>query len=74
MQKQIWFEENSGDLKLFRNDNINYKCNLYGDKLSEFLPNVSGVIGFKDRKEITVTILNLNNDNLFYRIKTISPK
>jgi len=54
MIKQIWFEENTGKTKLFRSDNVSYNCNIYGDKLSEFLPNVSGVIGFKNRKDITV--------------------
>jgi len=55
MIKQIWFEENTGKTKLFRSDNISYNANLYGDKLSEFLPNVSGVIGFNNRKSITVS-------------------
>jgi hypothetical protein len=47
--KQIYFDENTGRLMLSDNDNNHYLCNLYGDKLTEFLPGVSGIASQRER-------------------------
>lgn len=52
--KLIWFDEVSGDLFLYDELNNPFKCNIYGDKLPTFLPNISGASSFKERKEIMV--------------------
>jgi ribosomal protein S21 len=47
--KQIYFDEDTGRLMLSDNDNNHYLCNLYGDKLTEFVPGLSGVASQKER-------------------------
>jgi hypothetical protein len=47
--RQIYFDENSGRLMLSDDNNNHYLCNLYGDKLTEFLPGVSGVVSQMER-------------------------
>ena len=49
--KLIWFDEVTGDLILNDESNKQYKCNIYGDKLPTFLPYISGMASFKERKE-----------------------
>ncbi len=50
-RKLIWFDENSGELVLNDGNNNQFKCNIYGDKLPEFLPEISGTASFKERKD-----------------------
>lgn len=47
--KQIYFDEDSGKLYLADDQNNNYLCNIYGDKLTEFVPGVSGVVSQSER-------------------------
>jgi hypothetical protein len=47
--KQIYFDEDTGRLMLSDSDNNHYLCNIYGDKLTEFLPNVSGIMSREGR-------------------------
>ena len=55
--KLIWFDEVSGDLFLFDETNNPFKCNIYGDKLPTFLPDISGSSSFKERKEFMVMFI-----------------
>jgi hypothetical protein len=47
--KQIYFDEDTGKLMLSDGDNHHYLCNIYGDKLTEFIPNVSGCLTREER-------------------------
>ena len=40
--KQIYFDEISGNLMILDTTDNYYQCNIYGEKKSEFLPNVTG--------------------------------
>ena len=40
--KQINFEESSGKLILTEDDNTQYYCDIYGDKICSFLPEITG--------------------------------
>ena len=50
-QKLIWFDEVKGDLILNDGNNRQFKCNIFGDKIPQFLPEISGTASFKERKE-----------------------
>lgn len=50
--KEIYFEEVSGKIKIHDSNNNDYECNMYGEKLTKYLPNLTGFIGFKERKEL----------------------
>lgn len=39
----------TGQRILYDNNNNNYNCNIYGDKLTQFLPNISGTATAKER-------------------------
>jgi hypothetical protein len=47
--KQIYFDEDNGRLMLSDSDNNHYLCNIYGDKLTEFIHGVSGIVSQKER-------------------------
>jgi hypothetical protein len=48
--KQINFDQQSGKLMLYDSNNNHYECNVYGDHLHQFLPNISGIASSKERK------------------------
>lgn len=50
--KEIYFDEISGKIKIHDSNNNDYECNLYGEKLTKFLPNLTGFIGFNERKDL----------------------
>lgn len=50
--KEIYFDEVSGKIKILDSNDNEYECNLYGEKLTKFLPNLTGFIGFNERKEL----------------------
>jgi len=50
--REIYFDERTGKIKIHDSENNDYECNLYGEKVCQFLPNVTGFAGFKERKEM----------------------
>jgi len=50
--KEIFFDEVSGKIKILDSNNNEYECNLYGEKITKFLPNITGFIGFNERNEL----------------------
>jgi hypothetical protein len=47
--KQIYFDEDTGKLMLSDDNNNHFMCNIYGDKLTEFIPGVSCILTQKER-------------------------
>lgn len=50
--KEIYFDDVSGKIIIHDSDNNDYECNLYGEKVTKFLPNVTGFVGIHERKEL----------------------
>lgn len=63
--KQIWENERTGALILSDSSNNHYKCNIYGDKLTEFLPGISGTASYQERA-IKLPMANLKVDTNQY--------
>jgi len=69
--KQIYFDENSGHLKIIDNHNNNYECNIYGDKKPQFLPDITGFANVDDRKKLGQTFdSKFKLDPSLYRTQT----
>lgn len=69
--KQIYFDENSGLLKIIDNQNNNYECNIYGDKKPQFLPDITGFANVDQRKKLGQPFdTNFKLDNSLYRTQT----
>jgi hypothetical protein len=66
--KQITVDEQTGKLILSDSNNNHYKCNIYGDKLTEFLPYISGTITRQERKQL----LNWKLDKSYENPKVIN--
>ncbi len=49
--KEIYFDEITGKIIIHDSNNNDYECNLYGEKITKFLPNVTGLLNFKERNE-----------------------
>jgi hypothetical protein len=52
--KQIIFDEITGTLNLIDDGNNSYQCNIYGERSSRFLPNITGFASFKQRKNYNI--------------------
>ena len=50
--KEIYIDEVTGKIKIHDSNNNDYECNLYGEKLIKFLPDLSGFIGFNERNNL----------------------
>jgi len=48
--KQIIYDEMTGTLNLIDDCNNSHQCNIYGERSSRFLPNVTGFASYKQRK------------------------
>ncbi len=55
--KQIIFDEQSGKLFLSDDKNNHYLCNIYGQKKTSFLPDITGIYNAPQRK-------NINNNDI----------
>jgi hypothetical protein len=69
--KQIYFEEISGKLIILDTSENSYECDIYGDKKSQFLPNITGFSSYNKRKEMGQE-MNLKNKfkSTIYRPQT----
>ena len=49
--KEIYFDNDTGKLTLLTSDNNHFLCNLYGNPVIKFYPNITGIANGKQRKE-----------------------
>ena len=49
--KEIYFDNDTGKLTLFTSDNNHFLCNLYGNTVIKFYPNITGIANAKQRNE-----------------------
>ena len=69
--KQIYLDENSNRIFIFDNQNNSYECNLYGDKLPKYLPEITGRANFQKREEKNqIMKLNFETNKCLYRPQT----
>ena len=50
--KEIYFDDIHGKIKIHDSKGDDYECNLYGEKITKFLPQITGFIDFKLRNEM----------------------
>lgn len=50
--KELYIDDNTGKILIHDSNNNDYECNLYGNKMTKFLPNLTGFIGSKERKNM----------------------
>ena len=55
--KEIYFDNNTGKLTLFTSGNNHFLCNLYGNPVIKFYPNITGVANAKQRNESSQTAI-----------------
>ena len=52
--KELYFDDISGKVMIHDSNNNDYECNIYGEKLNKFLPNITGFISAEGRKELKI--------------------
>jgi hypothetical protein len=66
--KQIGFDDITGKIFLVDFDNNSYECNLYGEKIPKFLPNITGFSSYRERLESgNIKNKTFNIDRKLYR-------
>jgi hypothetical protein len=66
--KELYFDDFSGKIMIHDSNNNDYECNLYGEKISKFLPNITGCLDAVERnkKNLNTSIEFKNESKEFY--------
>jgi hypothetical protein len=70
--KELYFDDFSGKIMIHDSYNNDYECNIYGEKLSKFLPNITGTLGAEERKKnkLNKSVDDKNKTKEYYHPQT----